>query len=56
MVNSKIIQTWNYLKANRGIIETLHTFQKSPPSFNGGDSLTHSEVKPTGHIYMPVAD
>ena len=37
MVNSKIIQTWNYLMANRGNNKTLHTFQKSPPSFNSGD-------------------
>ena len=40
MVNSKIIQTWTYLKANRRIYGTLHTLPNQPPSLDGGNWLT----------------
>ena len=40
MVNSKIIQVWTYLKANKRIHGTLHTLPKPPPSFDNVDWLT----------------
>ena len=40
MGNSKIIQTWTYLKADRRSHETLHTLPKLPPSVDGGNWLT----------------
>ena len=40
MVNSKIIQTLTYLKANSRMHGTLHTLPKPPPSFDDGDWLT----------------
>ena len=40
VVNSKIIQTYTYSKANRRIYGTLRTLPKPPTSFDGGDWLT----------------